>query len=182
MRCCHLLAVCFVVVGALPASAQGRLSADFSAGWAPIFETKFDDHNLPGWYGAVNVGLNRFTGFAFDVSGWYVGYTISGDRGYGSGHTFVGGPRFTLASTDRARIFAHVLVGAIRLADGAGYSQSGFVVQPGAGVDVATARSGPFAVRAQVDLPSKLLTGDYGNRYWSRYWRISAGVAYRLRQ
>lgn len=148
---------------ALPASAQTKPAASSSSGGAAVnasggfafyHETGI---NAPGFYFGVN--STRRVGFAAEVDGLFT--TVSGVSL--KLWVFEGGPRFT-GRSGAARPYAQVLVGGGRATGSSGttsVSLSGFVIAPGAGVDIMPAGS-RVGMRAQGSLQLAHTAGSWG--------------------
>ena len=130
-------------------------------------------HNLSGWNGAASLYINRWLGVTGDFSGVY-------PTG-GSFYTYTFGPVVSIHK-GIASPFVHGLFGGAHAADGGGvnratkgaYSQSGYAVMLGGGVDVGYKKFALRLVQGDWLITHVSTTSDTGNI------RISTGVLYRF--
>jgi hypothetical protein len=143
---------------ARPASAQDplpRFEAFGGFSYLPAGGDDFPRQNSTGFQVALTANVNRWFGVVADLGGQYS--SASWDRGPGvpalttktSVYQYLVGPRFTVR-TDRLSVFTHALVGSATGDSGiGGFSDSGFTLGGGGGVDIGL--SARLAARVQFD-------------------------------
>jgi hypothetical protein len=174
-----------MLMGALPASAQGKSKADIGISWARLGES---DMTLPaGWVMAVTGHITDQLAIVSEVGGNYKSVTpvptlpgsAAGVNVDVSEHSFLGGGRYAFGRNARVRPFAQTLVGISRVSGGASVSGvdisksvTALTFQPGGGVDVQV--SPRVAIRVQADY--RLLTQDDLGTGWQ--YRVATGVVF----
>jgi hypothetical protein len=150
--------VALALLAARPASAQNSFQRfEVFGGWShlPANGEDFPRQNSTGFQAALTVNVNRWFGVAADLGGQYS--NASWDRGPGvptlmadtSVYEYLFGPQFTRRG-DRVDVFAHALVGRATGDSGiGGFSESGFTLGGGGGVDIGLTER--LAARVQFD-------------------------------
>lgn len=150
----------FVLAAAAPAGAQvSTPSVEIFGGYSllPANGDDFPRQTSHGFQTSVTANLNRWFGVVGDF-GWQfntardLGPSFQGQVAESNVREYLVGPRFT-ARTAGINVFGHALVG-ISTGDAgpnfSGFSDSGFTLGGGGGVDVQLTRR--LAARAQFDL------------------------------
>lgn len=152
----------FVSLVALAGFAQETPKPEVFGGYQ--FTTVDPSWNASGWNGAATMYINRWLGVTGDFSGAY----SSGDKL----HTYTFGP---VVSTRKGAFapFVHGLFGGARVS-GSGFSDGGFAMMFGGGVDVGRKQ---MAFRlVQVDWLSLRFSGVTNNNNA----RVSTGILFRF--
>ena len=178
-----LLGMIFCVC--LTASAQDQGRGDFSLGYSYIRATS-SLANKPSFglnggsmAGAWNFGRWSVVG---DLGGYHVS-KIGGKTVDANLVTFMGGGRFTLHRTEKARLFAQGLVGAAH-SSASSFQQAGVLtktsiaVAAGGGVDYYISSS--FAFRGQADYLATRFQEKAGITSTQNNIRITAGIVFRF--
>ena len=157
--------VAFAVVLAIGVASSAAAQApriEIGGGYTGVNYEKTPSFNT-GWIASATGYLTPWLGVAGEVSGQYFsssvpdapGYTYRGRPFTVSFTNLLVGPKVALPSGRRVRGFGQMLFGATRYAGDPtapfGKVFRFFLMQPGGGVDIGI--KGPFAVRAQVDVP-----------------------------
>ena len=137
------LATGFLLVAASPqlALAQDRGKAEVAGGYAYLHET---DLSVPaGWFASGGGVVNEWLDLVFAVSGHYKTVGTVDTKLY----TYVGGPKFASYKNPKWTPWVQILFGGGRSSGSVSvsvpggsssisFSQNGFDVQPGGGVDI----------------------------------------------
>lgn len=163
------------LTGRPDASAQQTPAVDVAAGYQiqPRFGDTDREPGLAGWFvsAARNTGSNGSV--EFEYAHGRMDYSFPTDHGLHvvdyDAHSFLAGYRYRLGR-GRARPFVRFLAGFSSITDAQGRAGSlrsrakgGFMLQPGAGVDIPVA--GRAALRLQADL------------WYFQFYRFSAGLS-----
>ena len=169
----------------LTASAQDRGRGDLSVGYSYI-RARPSTATAPGFNlnGVIFSGswIVGGVGIVGDVGVYHVS-SIGGKSADANLVTFLGGPRFTLHRTERARFFAHVLAG-VAHSNAASFQQAGvtaktaLAVAGGGGVDWFLTRS--LAFRGQGDYLATRFQEKAGSASTQNNIRITAALVLRF--
>src|SRR5262245_18334941 len=171
--------VAIIVTSAPGASAQttfSRLELFGGYSFLPADGNDFPRTASSGFQGSVAANINRWFGVVGDVGGHYsrssdLGFNFRGITVKTSVYEFLAGPRFTLRRN--VSPFVHGLVGtASGHTNLGGFSDSGFTLGVGGGVDAAINRR--LAARVQIDALGSFTDILEGNL------RVGVGLVARL--
>jgi Outer membrane protein beta-barrel domain len=145
----------FAVQPALAQDALPRFDVFGGFSYLPANGDDFPRQNSKGFQAALTANVKRWFGVVADLGGQYS--SASWDRGPGvpaltaktSVYQYLFGPRFTMRA-DTVSLFAHALVGSASGNSGiGGFSDSGFTLGSGGGVDIGV--SPRLGLRVQFD-------------------------------
>jgi hypothetical protein len=145
----------FAVQPAWAQDAFPRFEVFGGFSYLPAGADDFPRQNSNGFQSGLTANVNRWFGVVADLGGQYS--SASWDRGPGvpalttntSVYQYLFGPRFTMRA-DRVSIFAHALIGSASGDSGiGGFSDSGFTLGSGGGVDIGISQR--LAARVQFD-------------------------------
>ena len=145
----------FAVQPAWAQDAFPRFEVFGGFSYLPAGADDFPRQNSNGFQSGLTANVNRWFGVVADLGGQYS--SASWDRGPGvpalttntSVYQYLFGPRFTMRA-DWISLFAHALVGGASGNSGiGGFSDSGFTLGSGGGVDIGISRR--LAARVQFD-------------------------------
>jgi len=183
-RLASIFVACLILV-ANPTSSRAQ-SNEIGGGtsWAWIQGDYARWHTYQGWSFEVGRLLTPHFGIAGEVNGNR--YSDVSPNGWSESHrvfTFVGGPRLRTSASDRVIGFAHLLAGIDRTsytihtppAPDFNRSFSGFLIEPGGGVDVMVTRR--LAVRSRLNVG----VGDpwYAISWHAPLWRVGLSAVYK---
>ncbi len=178
------LAILLTAIASSAAAQSTRF--EISGGYSGVNYEETPSFNA-GWVTSATVYLTPWFGAVAEVSGQYrvvslpdtPALTYGGQSFRLSFTNVAGGPRVTAAPARAVRAFGQALFGATRyggdLASPIGTVFTYFLVQPGAGVDVAV--RGPFAVRGEMDVP--VVRNSIGRHIKGVRW--AAQIVWRVR-
>ena len=149
-----LVAATALIAASASAVAAQTPKVDVAGGYAYLHE---EDLSVPaGWFASVGGTINDWLDIVGAVSGHYKTEDVSLASVKVNLHTFVAGPRFTSHRNPAFSPYAQVLFGGARTSATAKVgstsstnTDSGFDVQPGAGVDIKV--NNAFGVRVGVN-------------------------------
>jgi len=141
---CCLIALVVVLSVTAPALAQGKPKADIAGSYSALYDNELGNEGygawMPwGWAVAVAGYLTPSVALVGEFGGNYKTVTEEGMDINLSIYTYQGGIRFCGRGNPKVVPFGQVLLGgghASAGATGVSVSTNGFVVQPGAGVDI----------------------------------------------
>ena len=170
--------VLMCLAGSPGASAQQKPAVDVAAGFQiqPWFGDTDREPSLAGWFVSAARNTGGRGAMEFEYAHGRSDYSFQTVHGLHvvdyDAHSFAAGYRYRLR-LGRARPFVRLLAGLSIISDAQGRpgrlssrEKGGFVLQPGAGIDIPVA--GRAALRLQADL------------WHFRYYRFSAGLSFGL--
>ncbi len=175
-RLTHLAVVVLAcLAGPTGAAAQPTRAVDVAAGYQiqPWFGDTDREPGVAGWFVSVTRNTGGRGAIEFEYSHGRMDYSFPTGHGLHvvdyDAHSFLAGYRYRL-SRGRARPFVRFLAGFSSITDAQGRAGSlrsrakgGFMLQPGAGIDIPVA--GRAALRLQADL------------WYFQFYRFSAGLS-----
>jgi hypothetical protein len=142
-------AVALVLSVAAPTIARAQSSLTVAGGYSFLSEqgsgTAGGTQYQKGWFGSAGWPVARRLRLTGEISGHYRTNLVGEAQRL---HAFLGGAALRLAGRGRLELFADLLAGAERFSE-PGLSQSGLLLQVGAGVHVPL--GGPLGLRAAAD-------------------------------
>ena len=164
----------------LTTSAQVAEHGDLSFGYSYIRANSAKTFSLNG-FSTSGSWIIKGVGIVGDLGAYHVG-SIGGKSVSADLVTFLGGVRFTLHRTTRAKFFAHALVGGAHV-NAASFQQAGILTKTvlagaaGGGVDWFLTPS--FGIRAQGDYLPTRFPEKPGTTNTQNNIRITAGIVLR---
>ena len=142
--------LCFILCGAVPLFAADAPRFELSGGYSFMHDTDRSEHFPAGWVASATGNINDWIGVVTEVGGNYrtcrncqrgpfASQKFRGTDLHLRVHTFLGGPRVASHAVAAMTPFAQVLFGGAHVSGGVefdGALNTGFVYQPGAGIDV----------------------------------------------
>jgi hypothetical protein len=162
-----------VLTSAAPASAQVEEAGNVAVSYSIVHDSELEETFPTGWAFAVSGNISPMLAAVGEIGGNYKSVSVVGTDVNLRVHSFLGGLRL-MNQREGVAPFAQVLLGAAHGSVsllGESEAQTGFAMQPGAGVDFTV--SPKLRVRAQGDFRILRFDGENTNEF-----RFAAGLVF----